>query len=237
MAYTINVPGSRPFYTITPSRCPPPYEKVPASAGSIHTDSLKNFAIYIDITPRATYKLKMCPEAAVIKRLPGSKKTLEVMNLTEEKRYDIRAKDLDEIPVRTMRGKVTEYPNDLATLMTASLEEIISMGGNCSGPPIVLYDKEVDFNSMETELEVAWPVTDKALANKVLPPVHAASVIEHLDPDNSLEGAYGALYAWIKKNGYHPAYPIREIYDTDPQATSPEQLLIEIILPLKKEHD
>lgn len=157
--------------------------------------------------------------------------------MPEVKHYDIQLKDLDEIPVRSMRGKVTEYPDDLATLMTTSLEEIISMGGNCSGPPIVLYFKDVEFDTMEIDLEVAWPVTAQALANKVLPPVHAASVTVHLDPDSNLEGAYEALYAWIKKNGYHPAYPIREVYDTDPQATSPEQLLIEIIFPLKKEHD
>ncbi|MDD4238437.1 MAG: GyrI-like domain-containing protein, partial [Desulfotomaculaceae bacterium] len=142
-----------------------------------------------------------------------------------------------EIPVRSKRGKVTEYPNDIANLMMTTLDEIIAMSGNCSGPPILLYDKDVDFNSMETDLEVAWPVTDKALANKVLPPVHAATVVAQLDPNSSLEGAYGALYGWIKKNGYHPAYPIREVYDTDPQATSTEQLLIEIILPLTREHD
>lgn len=153
------------------------------------------------------------------------------------KDYDIREKNLDEIPVRTIRGKVREFPDDLATLMTTSLEEIISLGGSCSGPPIVLYDKDVEFNSLETDLEVAWPIADKTMANKVLPPVHAASVIEHLDPDSTLKDAYAAIYAWIKKNGYHPAYPIREVYDTDPQATSPEQLLVEIILPLTKEHD
>lgn len=157
--------------------------------------------------------------------------------MSEAKHYDIHVKDLDEIPVRSKQGKVTEYPDDLATLMTTNLEEIITMGGSCAGPPIVLYNKDVDFNSMETDLEVAWPVTDKELANRILPPVHAASVVEHLDSNSSLEGAYEALYAWIKKNGYFPAYPIREIYNTDPQATSPEQLLVEILLPLKKEHD
>lgn len=154
-----------------------------------------------------------------------------------KKQYDIREKNIDEIPVRTIRGKVTEYPDDLADLITAGLEEIISAGGRTAGPPIVLYDKNLEFNSLETELEVAWPVMDKALANKVLPPVHAASLLEHLDPTSTLVDAYEALYAWIRKNGYFPDYPIREVYNTDPQATSPEQLLIEIIFPLKTEHD
>jgi effector-binding domain-containing protein len=157
--------------------------------------------------------------------------------MTEKKHYDIHKKNLDEIPVRTIRGKVIEYPDDIATLMTTSLEELLSEGGSCAGPPIVLYDKDVEFNSLETEVEVAWPVANKEFASKVLPPVHAATVLEHLNPTNSLEGAYEALYAWIKKNGYYPAYPIREVYNTDPEATSPDQLLIEIILPLKTEHD
>ena len=157
--------------------------------------------------------------------------------MTETKNYDIQVKDLLEIPVNSIRKKVIEIPDELAQLMNTILEEIISRGGNCSGPPNVLYYKDVEFNTMEVDLEVAWPVKDSALVNKVLPPVHAASVVEHLDSNSSLEGAYTALYAWIKKNGYHPAYPIREIYNTDPQATSPDQLLIEIIIPLKREHD
>ncbi len=157
--------------------------------------------------------------------------------MTETKNYDIQVKDLPEIPVCSTREKVIETPDELARLMNNVLEKIILRGGSCSGAPIVLYYKDVEFNAMEVDLEVAWPVKDSSLVNKVLPPVHAASVIEHLDPNSSLEGAYKALYAWIKKNGYHPDYPIREIYSTDPQATSTEQLLIEIIIPLKREHD
>lgn len=156
--------------------------------------------------------------------------------MAEVKDYEIREIDLDEIPVRAVRGKVREYPDDLAALMTSSLEEIITIGGSCLGPPIVLYDKDAEFNSMEIDLEVAWPIADKTMANKILPPVHAASVIERLDADSTLEGAYAAIYTWIKKNGYHPAYPIREVYDTDPQATTPDQLLVTIILPLTTEH-
>lgn len=157
--------------------------------------------------------------------------------MTETNNYDIQEKDLSEIPVYSFRKKVIEIPDELARLMNSALEEIISRGGKCSGPPIVLYYKDVEFNTMEVDLEVAWPVKESVLVNKVLPPVHAVSVIEHLDPSSSLEGAYTALYAWIKKNGYHPAYPIREIYSTDPQSVSSEHLLVEIIIPLKREHD
>lgn len=157
--------------------------------------------------------------------------------MPEAKHYDIHVKDLPETPVYSIREKVIETPDELAHLMNTVLEKIISRGGNCSGPPIVLYYKDVEFNTMEVDLEVAWPVTDRALSNRVLPPVHAASAAEHLDSNSSLEGAYTALYDWIKKNGYYPAYPIREIYNTDPQAISNEQLLVEIIIPLKKEHD
>lgn len=149
---------------------------------------------------------------------------------------DVREKELGEIPVWAVRGKVREYPDDLAELMTSSLEEIISKGGGCTGPPIVLYEQDVEFNSFETELEVAWPVADRSMANKILPPVHAASVVKRMDADSNLEDVYAAIYAWIKKNGYHPAYPIREVYNTDPQATSPDQLLVEVLLPLTTEH-
>ncbi len=157
--------------------------------------------------------------------------------MPEAKHYDIRIKNFQETPVCSIRKKVLETPDEIAGLMNAVLEKIVSRGGNCSGPPLMLYYKDVEFNSMHVDLEVAWPVNETILADKNLPPVHAVSVVEHLDANNSLEGAYAALYAWIKKNGYHPAYPIREIFNIDSHAASTEQLLIEIIIPLKKEHD
>jgi len=157
--------------------------------------------------------------------------------LPETKHYDIRVKNYNEIPVYSIRKKVLETPDEIAGLMNTVLEKIASLGGKCSGPPIVLYYKDLEFNSMYVDLEVAWPITDTTLANKILPPVHAATLVEYLDDSNNrLEEAYTALYAWIKKIGYHPDYPIREVYYTDPQATTSEQLTVEIIIPLTKEH-
>lgn len=156
--------------------------------------------------------------------------------MPEDNNYDIREINLDEIPVSSMRGKVVDFPDDLANLIETSFANVTSQGGRCSGPPIIMYNKDMEFNNLETELEVAWPVTDRNMANKILPPIHAVSVKEKLSAEKNLEGAYTALYDWIRKNGYHPAYPIREIFTPDPEATTDEQLLIEIIIPLTTEH-
>ena len=154
--------------------------------------------------------------------------------MPEDNNYDIREINIDEIPVRSMQGKVVDFPDDLATLIENSLASITSQGGRCSGPPIIMYNKNTEYNSLETELEVAWPVADRSMANKILPPIHAVSVKEKLSSERSLEDAYTALYNWIRKNGYHPAYPIREVLTPDP--TADEQLLVEIIIPLTTEH-
>ena len=208
MAYTIKIPFLQYFYTL--------------------------FIFHIDNFTREAYILKIsCMLTAFI----FDTIIIGGVNLTEDKNYDIRELNIDEIPVNSMRGKVVDFPDDLATLIEDSLANITSQGGRCSGPPIIIYDKDMDFNSFETELEVAWPVIDRNMANKILPPIHAASVTERLTTEKGLEGAYTALYDWIRKNGYHPAYPIREIFTPDPEATTDEQLLIEIIIPLTTEHD
>jgi len=46
---------------------------------------------------------------------------------------------------------------------------------------------------------------------------------------------YGALVGWIMENGYQIVGPGEEIYLTDPDKTTPQELLTEVYFPVKKQ--
>ncbi|KUK64377.1 MAG: Transcriptional regulator, MerR family [Desulfotomaculum sp. 46_80] len=163
-------------------------------------------------------------------KLEWLQKKMEVENLSESKGYDIFLKDLFEISVRSVRKTLTSFLQELPALILSVQDEITSKGGMCAGPPAVLYYNE-EFNPDEVDLEVAWPVSDKSLANNILPAGEAAAVM-HVGPYNTLEKAYEALFEWVNKNGYKVVYPIREVYYNDPKNTPEDQLATEIILPV-----
>jgi effector-binding domain-containing protein len=58
--------------------------------------------------------------------------------------------------------------------------------------------------------------------------------ITYKGPYDGLEPAYKALGKWVTENGYTPLTPQRDIYLNDPATVPPEELLTEILWPVKK---
>lgn len=165
-------------------------------------------------------------------KLSWWQKTLEAREMLENKNYDIRIREIQEMPVRSIRKQLTSFPADLPPLLRSLLKEIEEAGGVCAGPPVLLYYDE-EFNPAKVDVEVAWPVPDGNLVTRVLPAVRAATCM-HVGPYDGLNDAYEALFAWINQNGYRALTPMREVSYNDPQVTSPEQLVTEMIIPVEK---
>ncbi|HBV95577.1 MAG: hypothetical protein JL50_09810 [Peptococcaceae bacterium BICA1-7] len=166
-------------------------------------------------------------------RLTRWQKAPEVKEMSQLRYYDVRIREIQEVLVRSVRKKIEATPQNIVPLMGSVLEEIISLGGVCAGPPVLLsYDEE--FSPKEADLEVCWPVADQALATGQLPPVQAATCM-HTGPYDGLEKAYGAIFEWINKNGYRAVFPVREISHNDPRTTPAEQLVTEIIVPVVRD--
>lgn len=179
---------------------------------------------------RLLEELDLCNSRLV--KLAWWQSTLEAKKMNKTKSYDIRIRDIQEMQARTLRKQLTSFPQEVPTLLRSLLEEILSSGGVCAGPPVLIYYDE-EFNPDKVDLEVAWPVNDSRLANKTLPAVRAATLM-HVGPYDGLNSAYEALFAWVNQNGYRAAFPMREVSHNDPQTTPPEQLVTEIILPVEQ---
>ena len=102
---------------------------------------------------------------------------------------------------------------------------------------LICYDAE--FKEKDVDVEVCVPIK-KAIPGsdrvKVyeLPAIEAAAII-HKGPYESVSEAYGALMAWIEKNGYEVSGPSREIYLTSPYDTEDAtRYVTEIQFPVEK---
>lgn len=170
-------------------------------------------------------------------KLSRWKNTLEANKVTENiidyaAEYDIRIKEVQEVRVWSQRKQLKPFPENIAPFIREVLEDLVSRGGECAGPPVMLYHDE-EFNPDLADVEVAWPVAVGTLSNRTLPTVRAAACL-HVGPYGGLEAAYQAIFAWVNQNGYRAVSPIREISYNDPRTTSPDQLVTEIIIPVEK---
>lgn len=160
-------------------------------------------------------------------------KTMEAIDMTESRKYDIYVKEVPAVQARARRDQLKPFHEKISPLIESVLKEIAARGEMCAGPPVMLYYDE-EFNPGQADVEVAWPVPPGSpLANRTLPAVRAA-VCMHVGPYSGLEGAYEAVFAWVNQNGYRAVYPLREVSHTDPRTTPPDQLVTEIIIPVER---
>lgn len=102
---------------------------------------------------------------------------------------------------------------------------------------LIIYDTE--YKEKDVDVEVCVPVkksipgSDKVKVYE-LPGMEAACII-HKGPYESVGEAYGALMAWIEKNGYQVTGPSRELYLTSPYDTKDTaKYVTEIQFPIAK---
>lgn len=86
-------------------------------------------------------------------------------------------------------------------------------------------------------VEVVWPVAGKVSGSgdiKVytLPGGKMVRTMHH-GPYETCEPTYLALFSWIGEHNLKIAGPIREIYPNDPREVKPEEILTEILVPVR----
>lgn len=86
-------------------------------------------------------------------------------------------------------------------------------------------------------VEVVWPVAGKVTGSGdigvyTLPGGKMVRTV-HKGPYETCEPTYLALFSWIEAHTLHIAGPIREIYPNDPREVKPEEILTEILVPIR----
>jgi effector-binding domain-containing protein len=151
--------------------------------------------------------------------------------------YNVILKNTEPQIVASMRGTlptygdVGEFYGEIFKFLAKKL--IFKPSGY---PMLICYDTE--YKERDVDVAVLVPIkkmvtgSDKVKVYE-LPGLEEAACVIHKGPYNTVSEGYGALMAWMEKNGYEPDGPDREIYITADDRDQSKNVT-EIQFPVKK---
>jgi effector-binding domain-containing protein len=149
--------------------------------------------------------------------------------------YQITTLETPEQRVLAIRSRVPQQ--DMPTVIGSAFAEIYGYLADLevepAGEPAVLYHSFGPEFDTEIVVPVAReiPVTGRLVAD-VLPAATVAQTI-HVGPYEKLGEAYEALRKWMEHQGFAPAGPVREHYETGvADGLPPEQYRTRIEMPI-----
>jgi effector-binding domain-containing protein len=150
---------------------------------------------------------------------------------------------LREVP--TVRAMTKRFVTSMATVgedMTNGYNELWSYiqkkGGVPTGDCFALYHDE-NFDAERMDVEIGFSVAEfipngeGVVGREVEGGLCAATT--HKGPYDGLEPAYAAMGKWVEENGYVPLTPMRDLYLNDSSTVPPEEILTEILWPVKND--
>ncbi len=110
------------------------------------------------------------------------------------------------------------------------------LGEQPAGAPYAAY---FNWDTSDLEVEIGFPVASSLPTKENIQsgeiPAGRYARCSYTGPYNKIEPAYNALTAWVKENGYEATEVAYEFYLNDPGEVSPEDLLTQVVFPLKED--
>jgi effector-binding domain-containing protein len=155
---------------------------------------------------------------------------------------EITIKRVEPILLASVRKSFhsSKFDEELETMWKDVNDYIVSKDGKKTIPCMMLYHTgwwDMDETS-QLDVEVIEPITRRFDGNdKItvyeLPAVENMACIIHKGPFSTIPETNDALFAWVKKNGYKIAGPLREIYHKGDWVTdNPEEYITELQVPV-----
>ncbi|UCF26957.1 MAG: GyrI-like domain-containing protein [Chloroflexota bacterium] len=150
--------------------------------------------------------------------------------------YNCELLEQDPQPTLSIRTNtsIKNLPNELGKAYGAIGQYLGQLGEQPAGAPYAAY---FDFNMDDFEVEIGFPVPKplpekEEIKNSEIPGGKLAQCL-YTGPYNKIEPAYNALTAFVEENGYEATGVAYEFYLNDPGEVAPEELLTQIVFPLK----
>jgi AraC family transcriptional regulator len=149
-----------------------------------------------------------------------------------------------DVPEQTVLGiRKTGHYRMIAGLLPAIAVYATEQGIPLIGPPTFVMHEITPEDAMKADaegtadVEVAFPVPEGTMPGPgmqvyTLPGGRMARTF-HRGPYEESEPTYLRLYAWLEEQALAIAGPLREIYHNDPREIPPEEILTEILVPVK----
>lgn len=131
---------------------------------------------------------------------------------------------------------------EIAKMLPALFENVISRSAIIAGPPMFLWHEKSVEEAMaadeagRADIEVCLPIATRISETAEikcyeLPGATMAKTV-HKGPYESSGLAYERLFAWIEENGKKLSGPMREAYLNDPREVGPQEILTVIYAPI-----
>ncbi|MGD8941477.1 MAG: MerR family transcriptional regulator [Gammaproteobacteria bacterium] len=151
--------------------------------------------------------------------------------------YNITIRDEPNYTVAKMNCvTVTDRMLEDSTKLVYSLyEELQRFGRNFENPVMCINEDPDKHENIVVHACIGVTEPYPALNNAQIAeiPGGPAAWLSHHGPYDELGLAYHSLFAWIQEHGYEQRDAMREIYKNDPSDTAPNELVTEVILPIK----
>jgi effector-binding domain-containing protein len=139
-------------------------------------------------------------------------------------------------PTLSIRTTTTikELPQELGKAYGAIGQYLGQLGEQPAGAPYAAY---FNWDTKDFDVEIGFPVSGTFpekddIKSSEIPGGKLARCL-YTGPYNKIEPAYNALTAWVKENGYEATGVAYEFYLNDPGETPQEELMTQIVFPLK----
>ena len=139
-------------------------------------------------------------------------------------------------PTLTIRTRtvVQDLPQVMGESYGAIAQFLAGVGEHPAGPPFAAY---YNMDTKDLDVEIGFPVS-KEIAGKdniqcgELPRGKIATCV-YYGPYVEMVPAYETLASWVEENGYEATGIAYEFYLNDPGEVPPEELMTQIVFPLK----
>ena len=150
--------------------------------------------------------------------------------------YNCELVDQPPQPTLSIRTTTTikELPEELGKAYGAIAQYLGQLGEQPAGAPYAAY---FSWGGEDFEVEIGFPVSktlpDKDQIKSTEIPGGKLARCLHTGPYRKIEPAYNALTEWVKENGYEATGVAYEFYLNDPGEVPEQELLTQIVFPLK----
>jgi effector-binding domain-containing protein len=150
--------------------------------------------------------------------------------------YKCEIKNLPEQPILSIRthSSMISLPKVLGKAFEKLEARLKELGEDPSGAPFVAYYNK---NMLNLDIEIGFPVKRKLDGNEEIKagtqPAGKYAMTMHQGPYSKIRPAYNALTKNVKDGGYHATGVAYEYYLNDPGTTKPNDLLTQVVFPLK----
>ena len=131
---------------------------------------------------------------------------------------------------------------EIAKMLPALFEYVMSRGARIAGPPMFLWHERSVAEAIEADeagradIEVCVPIVSRIPETAEIKcyelPGGTMAKMVHKGPYESSGPAYEKLFAWIEENGKRLSGPVREDYLNDPRTVEPQEILTVIYAPI-----